>query len=113
MCIRDRCWVCLGVAESESRAELERFCDTLISIREEIAEIEAGIADQADNVLKNAPHTVEMVTQSEWWHPYSREKAAFPKPWIREAKFWPVVARINEVYGDRNLMCSCPPLDEY
>ena len=99
--------------ESESRAELERFCDTLISIREEIAEIEAGIADQADNVLKNAPHTVEMVTQSEWWHPYSREKAAFPKPWIREAKFWPVVARINEVYGDRNLMCSCPPLDEY
>ena len=99
--------------ESESRAELERFCDTLISIREEIAEIETGIADQADNVLKNAPHTVEMVTQSEWCHPYSREKAAFPKPWVRDAKFWPAVARINEVYGDRNLMCACPPLDEY
>ena len=99
--------------ESESRAELERFCDALISIREEIAEIEAGNADKADNVLKNAPHTVEMVTQSEWRHPYSREKAAFPKPWVREAKFWPAVARINEVYGDRNLMCACPPLTEY
>ncbi|MDD9974193.1 MAG: aminomethyl-transferring glycine dehydrogenase, partial [Candidatus Poribacteria bacterium] len=99
--------------ESESRVELDRFCDALISIREEIAEIEAGIADQADNVLKNAPHTVEMATQSEWCHPYSREKAAFPKPWVRDAKFWPAVARINEVYGDRNLMCACPPLDEY
>ena len=99
--------------ESESRAELERFCDALISIREEIAEIETGSADQEDNVLKNAPHTAEMVTQSDWCHPYSREKAAFPKPWVRDAKFWPPVARINEVYGDRNLMCACPPLDEY
>ena len=99
--------------ESESRAELERFCDALISIREEIAEIETGTADQEDNVLKNAPHTAEMVTQSDWCHPYSREKAAFPKPWVRDAKFWPPVARINEVYGDRNLMCACPPLDEY
>ncbi len=99
--------------ESESRAELERFCNALISIREEIAEIETGSADREDNVLKNAPHTAEMVTQSEWCHPYSREKAAFPKPWVRDAKFWPPVARINEVYGDRNLMCACPPLDEY
>ncbi|MCG9134609.1 aminomethyl-transferring glycine dehydrogenase [Candidatus Poribacteria bacterium] len=99
--------------ESESRAELERFCDALISIREEIAEIEAGTADKADNVLKNAPHTAETVIQSDWCHPYSREKAVFPKPWVREAKFWPPVARINEVYGDRNLMCACPPLDEY
>ncbi len=99
--------------ESESKAELERFCDALISIREEIAEIETGAADRQDNVLKNAPHTVEMVTQSDWCHPYSREKAAFPKPWVRDAKFWPAVARINEVYGDRNLMCACPPLDEY
>ena len=111
-------WPVLGTmmiepTESESRAELERFCDALISIREEIAEIEAGIADRADNVLKNAPHTVEVVTQSEWSHPYSRESAAFPMPWVREAKFWPAVARINEVYGDRNLMCTCPPLDEY
>ena len=99
--------------ESESRAELERFCDALISIREEIAEIETGSADREDNVLKNAPHTAEMVTQSDWCHLYSREKAAFPKPWVRDAKFWPPVARINEVYGDRNLMCACPPLDEY
>ena len=99
--------------ESESRAELERFCDALISIREEIAEIETGSADREDNVLKNAPHTAEMVTQSDWCHPYSREKAAFPKPWVQDAKFWPPVARINEVYGDRNLMCACPPLDEY
>ncbi|MDE0018180.1 MAG: aminomethyl-transferring glycine dehydrogenase [Candidatus Poribacteria bacterium] len=99
--------------ESESKAELERFCDALISIREEIAEIEIGTADRQDNVLKNAPHTVEMVTQSDWCHPYSREKAAFPKPWVRAAKFWPPVGRINEVYGDRNLMCACPPLDEY
>ena len=111
-------WPVLGTmmiepTESESRAELERFCDALISIREEIAEIEAGIADQQDNVLKNAPHTVEMVTQSEWEHSYTRERAAFPQPWVRDAKFWPAVARINEVYGDRNLMCACPPLDEY
>ena len=111
-------WPVLGTmmiepTESESRAELERFCDALISIREEIAEIEAGVADQVDNVLKNAPHTVEMVTQSEWDHSYSRERAAFPQPWVRDAKFWPAVARINEVYGDRNLMCACPPLDEY
>lgn len=111
-------WPVLGTmmiepTESESRAELERFCDALISIREEIAEIEVGTADKVDNVLKNAPHTVERVTQSEWCHSYSREKAAFPKPWVREAKFWPAVARINEVYGDRNLMCACPPLDAY
>jgi len=99
--------------ESESKAEVDRFCDALISIREEIAEIETHAADPEDNVLKNAPHTVEMVTQSDWHHPYSREKAAFPKPWVRAAKFWPPVARINEVYGDRNLMCACPPLDEY
>ena len=111
-------WPVLGTmmiepTESESRAELERFCDALISIREEIAEIETGVADRTDNVLKNAPHTAEMVVQSDWNHPYSRERAAFPQPWVREAKFWPAVARINEVYGDRNLMCACPPLEEY
>ena len=111
-------WPVLGTmmiepTESESKAELERFCDALISIREEIAEIETGTADQSDNVLKNAPHTAEMVVQSDWDHPYPREKAAFPKAWVRDAKFWPPVARINEVYGDRNLMCACPPLDEY
>ena len=111
-------WPVLGTmmiepTESESRAELERFCDALISIREEIAEIETGAADPTDNLLKNAPHTAEMVVQSEWNHPYSREKAAFPKAWVREVKFWPPVARINEVYGDRNLMCACPPLEAY
>jgi len=99
--------------ESESRAELDRFCDALISIRDEIAEIETGCADRRDNVLKNAPHTVETVTRTAWHHSYSREKAVFPKPWTRHAKFWPAVARINEVYGDRNLLCACPPLDEY
>ncbi len=111
-------WPVLGTmmiepTESESKAELERFCDALISIREEIAEIETGTADRIDNVLKNAPHTAEMVVQSDWDHPYSREKAAFPIAWVRDGKFWPPVARINEVYGDRNLMCACPPLDEY
>ena len=99
--------------ESESKAELERFCDALISIRKEIAEIETGTADRTDNVLKNAPHTAEMVIRSDWKHPYSREKAAFPKVWVHEAKFWPPVARINEVYGDRNLICACPPLEDY
>ncbi len=111
-------WPVLGTmmiepTESESKAELDRFCDALISIREEITEIETGAADRTDNVLKSAPHTAEIVVQSEWDHPYSREKAAFPKVWVRDAKFWPPVARINEVYGDRNLMCACPPLDEY
>ena len=111
-------WPVLGTmmiepTESESTAELDRFCAALISIREEIAEIETGTADRTDNVLKNAPHTAEMVVQSNWNHPYSREKAAFPKAWVRDAKFWPPVARINEVYGDRNLMCACPPLEAY
>ncbi len=99
--------------ESESIAELDRFCSALISIREEITEIENGAASSDDNVLKNAPHTVQAVTQTHWHHPYSREKAAFPKPWVRQSKFWPPVARINEVHGDRNLVCSCPPLTDY
>lgn len=99
--------------ESESLAELERFCDALISIREEIAEIEGGAADRQDNVLRNAPHTVDAVTRTEWTHPYTREAAAFPKPWVREHKFWPSVARINEVHGDRNLVCACPPIEAY
>ncbi len=99
--------------ESESKTEIDRFCSALISIREEIAEIENGAASSDDNVLKNAPHTVQAVTQTDWHHTYSREKAAFPKPWVRQSKFWPPVARINEVHGDRNLVCSCPPLTEY
>ncbi len=111
-------WPVLGTmmiepTESESKAELDRFCSALISIREEIAELENGTADKEDNVLKNAPHTVQSVTQTDWDHPYTREKAAFPQPWVRQTKFWPAVARINEVHGDRNLMCSCPPLTQY
>ncbi len=99
--------------ESESKAELDRFCEAMISIRKEIAEIEDGQANRSDNVLKNAPHTAAQVTQTEWVHEYSREKAAFPVPWVRERKYWPPVARINEVQGDRNLICACPPIDSY
>jgi glycine dehydrogenase len=99
--------------ESEPIEELDRFCDAMIRIREEIAEIEKGKADRADNVLKNAPHTAMQVTRTEWTRPYSREKAAFPAPWSREAKFWPSVARINNVLGDRNLICACPPMEAY
>ncbi len=111
-------WPVLGTmmiepTESESKAELDRFCSALISIRQEIAEIENGTADKQDNVLKNAPHTVQTVTQTDWIHTYTREKAAFPQPWVHQTKFWPSVARINEVHGDRNLVCSCPPLTEY
>ena len=99
--------------ESESKPEIDRFCEAMISIRKEIAEIEDGQADRSDNVIKNAPHTAAQVTQTEWVHGYSREKAAFPAPWVRERKYWPPVARINEVQGDRNLICACPPIDSY
>ena len=99
--------------ESESKAELDRFCDAMIAIREEIREIESGASDRAANVLKNAPHTVGRVTSDEWRHAYSREKAAFPAKWVRDAKFWPAVARVESAYGDRNLVCSCPPTDAY
>jgi glycine dehydrogenase len=99
--------------ESESKAELDRFCDAMIAIREEIREIEAGTADRKDNPLKNAPHTLSRVTAGEWTHPYSRERAAFPAPWTKDFKFWPAVARVESAYGDRNLICSCPPTDAY
>ncbi len=99
--------------ESESKAELDRFCEAMILIRNEIAEVEAGKADKLDNVLKNAPHTAERVTQTDWKHGYTREKAAFPAPWTRTNKFWPAVARINNVLGDRNLICTCPTTDSY
>jgi glycine dehydrogenase len=99
--------------ESESQAELDRFCEAMISIRKEIADIESGKLDRADNPLKNAPHPVDMIASSEWSHAYPRERAAFPLPWVREHKFWPGVARIDNAYGDRNLMCTCPPLDEW
>ncbi len=99
--------------ESESKQELDRFCEALISIREEISEIENGEADRADNVLKNAPHTAVQVAQSEWTHGYTREKAAFPASWTHENKYWPPVSRIDEVQGDRTLICACPPIDSY
>jgi glycine dehydrogenase len=99
--------------ESEPRAELDRFCEAMISIRREIAEIESGAADRQRNVLKNAPHTAEVVCADSWDHPYSREKAAFPAPWLRSMKFWPAVGRVNNAYGDRNVVCTCPTVEEY
>jgi glycine dehydrogenase len=99
--------------ESESKAELDRFCDAMIAIREEARAVERGEMDAKDNPLKNAPHTMAMVIASEWKHPYSREVAAFPAPWTRERKFWPHVARIDNAYGDKHLVCSCPPIDSY
>ena len=99
--------------ESESKAELDRFCDAMIAIREEIRQIELGIADRENNALKRAPHTLASVLDSGWDRPYTREQAAFPAPWTRERKFWPAVARIESAYGDRNLVCSCPPMDAY
>ncbi len=99
--------------ESESREELDRFCEALIAIREEIREIESGAADRTTNVLKNAPHTAKVVVADAWAFPYSREKAAFPAPWMRHRKFWPAVGRVNNPYGDRNLVCACPPVEDY
>jgi len=99
--------------ESESKKELDRFCDALISIREEIKEIETGAADITDNVLRNSPHTAQSVISDNWNHNYSREKAAYPVPGLRINKFWPNVGRINNAYGDRNLVCSCSPVTDY
>ncbi|AGY56293.1 aminomethyl-transferring glycine dehydrogenase [Gloeobacter kilaueensis] len=99
--------------ESESKAELDRFCDALIAIRHEIAAIEDRQADRADNLLKNAPHTALCLLAAEWPHSYSRIEAAYPAPWTREHKFWPVVGRIDNAAGDRNLVCSCLPMDAY
>lgn len=99
--------------ESETKDELDRFCDAMHSISKEIEEVISGQADAQDNVLKNAPHTAVMVMSDEWSHPYSREKAAYPLPYIRESKFWPSVARVDNAYGDRNLICSCLPVEAY
>ena len=98
--------------ESEPKHELDRFCDALISIHAEIEAIANGKTDRKNNVLKNAPHTARQIASDKWDRPYSREQAAFPAPWTREHKFWPAVARIDNVYGDRNLFCSCPPHEE-
>jgi len=98
--------------ESESMEELDRLCDALIAIREEIAEIEAGKLSRSDNPLKHAPHTVAAVTADEWTHPYSRQTAAFPAEWVKHGKFWPFVGRVDNPYGDRNLVCTCPSVEE-
>jgi glycine dehydrogenase len=99
--------------ESEDKAELDRFCEALLSIRKEIAQVEEGSADKKDNVLKNAPHTQLKVCADNWTHPYSRETAAFPLYYITQNKFWPSVARVNNTYGDRNLVCTCEPTEAY
>jgi glycine dehydrogenase len=99
--------------ESECKSELDRFCNAMISIRKEIEEIEQGRYERENNVLKNAPHTASVVISDDWNRPYSREKAAFPAPWLRTHKFWPAVSRINNTYGDRNLVCACPPVESY
>jgi glycine dehydrogenase len=93
--------------ESESLAELNRFCDALLAIREEIRLVEAGSFDRADNPLKNAPHTAAAVTGDEWPHGYSRSIAAYPAAWLRDHKFWPAVSRIDNAHGDRHLVCAC------
>jgi glycine dehydrogenase len=99
--------------ESESKAEIDRFCDAMIAIRGEIAAIAAGRMDKADNPLKNAPHTAREVMAADWTHPYSREQAAFPLPFVAASKYWPPVKRVDNVYGDRNLVCTCAPLEAY
>ncbi|HEU5291298.1 MAG TPA: aminomethyl-transferring glycine dehydrogenase [Cyclobacteriaceae bacterium] len=99
--------------ESETKGELDRFCDALIEIRNEIREVEEGKADRENNVLKHAPHTAAVITADVWDRPYSRQKAAYPLPYVKEAKFWPTVSRIDNAYGDRNLVCSCLPIEEY
>jgi glycine dehydrogenase len=99
--------------ESEDRKELDRFCDAMIAIRREIQDVVDGKTDRANNALKHAPHTSAVVCADAWDRPYSRTHAAFPAPWSRATKFWPSVGRVDSVYGDRNLVCSCPPLADY
>ena len=99
--------------ESESRAELDRFCDAMISIRKEISDIESGALDKNDNMLKNAPHTAEEMAGDEWAHSYSRIRAAYPVKSLKNNKFWPPVGRVDNTYGDRNLICSCPSMDDF
>ena len=99
--------------ESESLGELDRFCDAMIAIRTEIAKVESGVWPVASNPLKTAPHTVEALLGADWPHAYSREEAAYPVAALRRHKYWSPVGRVDNVYGDRNLMCSCPPLSDY
>jgi glycine dehydrogenase len=99
--------------ESESLQELDKFINAMVSIAGEIEEVKEGKADREDNVLRNSPHTVKVVTANEWNHKYDRQKAAFPLKWIAENKFWPAVGRVDDGYGDRNLVCTCDPVDSY
>jgi len=99
--------------ESESKAELDRFCEAMQSIRAEIRDVEEGKLPREDNPLKHAPHTAQAIAAGAWTHPYSRETAAFPASWTRARKFWPSVGRINNAAGDRNLVCTCPPIEAY
>lgn len=99
--------------ESEPKSELDRFCDAMISIKEEVEAIISGDADKADNVLKNAPHTAHVITADEWNHAYTRQQAAYPLPYVKAAKFWPTVGRVNNTHGDRNLICACLPVEAY
>ena len=99
--------------ESEPKQELDRFVEAMLAIRDEILAIEEGRADPTDNVLRNAPHTLEDVIADDWDHPYSRELAGFPSRHTREHKVWPAVGRVDAAYGDRNLVCTCPPMEEY
>lgn len=105
--------VMIEPTESEPKHELDRFCDAMIAIRSEIEEVENGIMDKTDNPLKNAPHTSAVVTANDWAHPYSRQQAAFPLPYVAAFKFWPSVGRVNDTHGDRTLICSCPPIESY
>ena len=99
--------------ESESKSELDQYCDALLTIRQEIRDVEEGRLPRDDNPLKHAPHTIEDVTRPDWNHAYGRERAAFPLPWLRDLKFWPAVSRIDSAYGDRNVVCTCPPIEDY
>jgi len=99
--------------ESESKVELDRYIDSLISIRQEIKDIEEGKLDKLNNPLKNAPHTLQVVSSDKWDRPYPRERAAFPLKFLRDSKVWPHVGRIDNAFGDRNLICSCPSIEEY
>ena len=99
--------------ESESKYELDKFCDAMISIRDEIKQIENGEMDKVNNPLKNAPHTDKEIIKTNWEHPYSREVAAFPFKYNKDNKYWPTVGRVDDAYGDRNLICSCLPISAY
>jgi glycine dehydrogenase len=99
--------------ESESKRELDRFCEAMIAIREEIRDVEEGRIDRKNNPLKHAPHTAAAIAGEIWDRPYSRQQAIFPREWVRDGKFFPAVGRIDNVYGDRNLICLCPPVEEY